>query len=266
MRKQKKRMDQLKPVNVVTTAAIVATTLFTPIVDVLPGKYNIVHAEETQNPANYHVIDSSNNWEGIFQYTSRPYFPENMGTYKRFKIQDGTRAVYVDLEYYPKVAVETKIRFDADAVIRFHWIEYDFSKGEWNRSDRVNISPDAPKPKAGEWGVWKVTHDQSTKKNTYYLNGQLIGVIDADTLQLKNKTLIQNTVNQNGNSGYVDVEYVYTSDSAISNEKPVITGEDNTTIEQGTSFDPLSGMGATDKEDGDLTGKLKITENNVDSK
>ncbi|EJR89622.1 hypothetical protein [Bacillus cereus] len=31
---ENKKYDRLKPINVVTTAAIVATTLFTPIVDV----------------------------------------------------------------------------------------------------------------------------------------------------------------------------------------------------------------------------------------
>lgn len=41
---KKKVIDHLKPVKIVTTAAIVATTLFTPIVDVLPGQANKVYA------------------------------------------------------------------------------------------------------------------------------------------------------------------------------------------------------------------------------
>ncbi|WP_000563236.1 immunoglobulin-like domain-containing protein, partial [Bacillus cereus] len=45
-----------------------------------------------------------------------------------------------------------------------------------------------------------------------------------------------------------------------------ITGETKTTIKEGMSFDPLSGMSATDREDGNLTESLKIIENTVDSK
>ncbi|EOO58613.1 hypothetical protein IKE_06228 [Bacillus cereus VD196] len=59
---ENKKYDRLKPINVVTTAAIVATTLFTPV---LPGKYNIVHTAEIQSPAKYLVIDVSNNWKLI---------------------------------------------------------------------------------------------------------------------------------------------------------------------------------------------------------
>ncbi|MGG0397440.1 Ig-like domain-containing protein, partial [Bacillus toyonensis] len=39
------RKDQLKPVNVITTIAIAVTTLFTPIVNGLPSKSNLIHAE-----------------------------------------------------------------------------------------------------------------------------------------------------------------------------------------------------------------------------
>lgn len=45
----------------------------------------------------------------------------------------------------------------------------------------------------------------------------------------------------------------------ISNEKPKFFGVNNQTITVGESFDPLAGVTATDKEDGDLTDQIKVT-------
>lgn len=47
--------------------------------------------------------------------------------------------------------------------------------------------------------------------------------------------------------------------SEETNEKPVINGAENITIKVGDSFDPKSGVIATDKEDGDITSKIVIT-------
>ncbi|WP_239257306.1 immunoglobulin-like domain-containing protein [Listeria ilorinensis] len=47
--------------------------------------------------------------------------------------------------------------------------------------------------------------------------------------------------------------------TVLSNEKPVITGDKETTIKVGATFDPMSTMHASDKEDGDLTSKLQVT-------
>ena len=46
---------------------------------------------------------------------------------------------------------------------------------------------------------------------------------------------------------------------AESNQAPVISGVGNQTITVGESFDPLAGVTATDKEDGDLTSQIKVT-------
>lgn len=51
---------------------------------------------------------------------------------------------------------------------------------------------------------------------------------------------------------------------AESNQAPVISGVNNQTITVGESFDPLAGVTATDKEDGDLTSQIKVT-GNVDT-
>ncbi|WP_322863067.1 immunoglobulin-like domain-containing protein [Aeromonas allosaccharophila] len=50
----------------------------------------------------------------------------------------------------------------------------------------------------------------------------------------------------------------------IDNGKPVFSGVSDTRIKQGTAFDPLAGVTANDKEDGDLTGQIQV-EGSVDS-
>ncbi|MGL4107941.1 immunoglobulin-like domain-containing protein [Clostridium sp. LP20] len=47
----------------------------------------------------------------------------------------------------------------------------------------------------------------------------------------------------------------------IENYEPVIKGVNDKKIKVGTSFNPLSGVSATDREDGDLTSKIKVTGN-----
>ncbi|EJR91131.1 beta-lactamase [Bacillus cereus VD200] len=217
VQKNKKELDWLKPVNVVTTAAILATTLFTPIVDVLPGKYNIVHAAETQSPAKYGVIDTSNNWKGIYSDHIWPHVTENMGTYNRYRLGTPTNGMTTNMVNfkidYPLVAVEAKLRSNADRYIEFHWARYDFVKGTWGLQDSTAfISPDAPKPKVGEWGIWKVTYDQTTKKNTYYLNGKMVGYRNYQDGTLGNANYLFRA--EGFEKSYVDVESIYTSNSA----------------------------------------------------
>ncbi len=48
------------------------------------------------------------------------------------------------------------------------------------------------------------------------------------------------------------------------NGKPLFSGVSDTRIKQGTAFDPLAGVSANDKEDGDLTGQIQV-EGSVDS-
>lgn len=44
-----------------------------------------------------------------------------------------------------------------------------------------------------------------------------------------------------------------------SNDKPVINGANNASIKEGTSFDSMKGVTATDKEDGNITKHIKVT-------
>lgn len=55
------------------------------------------------------------------------------------------------------------------------------------------------------------------------------------------------------------------SDKPADTTPPVIKGADDKNITVGDSFDPKTGVTATDKEDGDLTSKIKIT-GTVDNK
>jgi len=50
----------------------------------------------------------------------------------------------------------------------------------------------------------------------------------------------------------------------IDNGKPVFSGVSDTRIKQGTAFDPMAGVSANDKEDGDLTGQI-LVEGSVDN-
>ncbi|EOO62149.1 hypothetical protein IKE_05734, partial [Bacillus cereus VD196] len=250
MRKQKKRMDQLKPINVVATAAIVATTLFTPIVDVLPGKYNIVHAAETQNPAKHSVINASNKWEGLYS-THFGISTRDYGNYLNYRGHNGELGIgAVLLRGHAQTEVEAKVRTDADQVHQFDQFGYNFSDRQWYFASQPFTPLTDAIPDPGEWAVWKLIYDKIAQKKTLYLNGKKIG--EGDTPEgIFDHFFKARNVDVNNQPVSIDVEYVNVSYTAISNEKPV---------------DPLSGMSATDKEDGDLIGKLKVTENTVDSK
>lgn len=50
----------------------------------------------------------------------------------------------------------------------------------------------------------------------------------------------------------------------VDNGKPVLSGVSDTRIKQGTAFDPMAGVTANDKEDGDLTAQIQV-EGSVDS-
>ncbi|EOO58928.1 hypothetical protein IKE_06217, partial [Bacillus cereus VD196] len=242
-------------------------TLFTPIVDVLPGKYNIVHAEETQNPAKYSVINASNKWEGLSSATYGTAI-RDYGNYVNYKSQYPNLSFRAEpLRGYAQTAVEVKVRTDADQVHQLDLCGYHLGNRQWQFASQpfTPLTDEVPEP--GEWAVWKVTYDKIAQKKTFYLNGKKIVERDINGSAPGISDSFFGSFNMDNNTRVsTDIEYVNISYTAISNEKPVITGEEKTSLKQGSTFDPLSGMSATDKEDGDLTEKLKITENTVDSK
>ncbi|MBC1210925.1 DUF5011 domain-containing protein [Listeria booriae] len=68
--------------------------------------------------------------------------------------------------------------------------------------------------------------------------------------------------------GFTDEDYTnYSNDvtlSVIANNAPTITATDHT-LKKGAKFDPMSGVSATDPEDGNLSSNIKITANDVDT-
>ncbi|CEI71969.1 immunoglobulin-like domain-containing protein [Romboutsia hominis] len=83
--------------------------------------------------------------------------------------------------------------------------------------------------------------------------------------------VVEDTVNTNKIGTYT-VKYEVTDSKGAtatktitvtvkSNDKPVITGADNVSIREGTEFDPMAGVTATDTEDGNITKDIKITGN-----
>lgn len=85
----------------------------------------------------------------------------------------------------------------------------------------------------------------------------------------KHIKVIENTVNTNKAGTYKVVYKVTDSNGATtsksiavivkSNDKPVISGANSTSIKEGTSFDSMKGVTATDKEDGNITKHIKVT-------
>lgn len=76
------------------------------------------------------------------------------------------------------------------------------------------------------------------------------------------------TVNYSDKNFEDEISTAEAADSSVeitSNEAPTITGEANTTLQPGDTFDPLNTITATDKEDGDITSSVKVTSNPVDT-
>ena len=72
--------------------------------------------------------------------------------------------------------------------------------------------------------------------------------------------MIYQTVNIKENN---EITFFYESINNETNNIPVINAEDKTIV-VGSKFDPLDGVTANDKEDGDITNNIKVISNNVD--
>nr|WP_172692235.1 leucine-rich repeat protein [Paeniclostridium sordellii]AUO31860.1 hypothetical protein [Paeniclostridium sordellii] len=85
----------------------------------------------------------------------------------------------------------------------------------------------------------------------------------------KDIKVIENTVDTSKPGTYKVVYEVTDSKGATatktitvtvrSNDKPVISGTDNVSIKEGTLFNPMAGVTATDTEDGNITKDIKVT-------
>ena len=92
-----------------------------------------------------------------------------------------------------------------------------------------------------------------------------------DSQRVGNDTWLKVPVNLTGNNNV----YGYTlqsapgvnislSKSVVTNTPPVINANDKA-IDEGTNFDPKANVTSSDAEDGDLTNKIQVTENTVDT-
>ncbi|MFR2527157.1 MAG: glycosyl hydrolase family 18 protein [Clostridium paraputrificum] len=80
-----------------------------------------------------------------------------------------------------------------------------------------------------------------------------------DTLKAGEYTLTYSVKDSSGKETIVTrVVTVFDKDAPVVNTNPEITGVKDQTIKLGSTFNPLSGVKATDKEDGDLTNAIKV--------
>ena len=93
-----------------------------------------------------------------------------------------------------------------------------------------------------------------------------------EQIKVGNNTWYKVPVNLTGTNnvyGYTLAEApdvkITTSKAVVTNAKPTITATDKT-IEENASFDPKQGVTATDAEDGNITSKIQIAENTVNTK
>ncbi|WP_100618048.1 immunoglobulin-like domain-containing protein [Bacillus cereus] len=284
IKKESKRIDELKPIKIVTTAAIVATTLFTPVLHVLPDNYTVVHAAEVQNINTVHY-NKKNNWKDLPLMTGNTtkadsdFVRINRGAPNNAAalVQDykGTTQNWRQFTAKFRVNEYTMMHELYTSMFSLGNIRYNFETKQWlldgvtsynnviEYSELINYN-------WNEWAEVKGVVIDNDSRFQLYFNGKKVLQI-----KLNNKSAYiyfqfgLRTIDGLGGDDfeydYFDLEYLNYSD-VVSNEKPVITGEANTTIKQGITFDPLSGMNAIDQEDGNLNGNLKVIENTVDSK
>ncbi|MBC2319651.1 immunoglobulin-like domain-containing protein [Listeria booriae] len=104
-----------------------------------------------------------------------------------------------------------------------------------------------------------------------------LGSIEKDatkhvTFDVKGTVVADNVTTQatvtHQDKGFTDEQYTNYSNnvtlSVIANNAPTIEASDQT-LKKGATFNPLTGVSAADKEDGNLTTSVKITENDVDT-
>ncbi|MFQ8921377.1 MAG: immunoglobulin-like domain-containing protein [Clostridium paraputrificum] len=115
------------------------------------------------------------------------------------------------------------------------------------------------------------------ENNTKNVNGEIIapnhisnsGIYDANTNLIKWDNITSNTAefytfSNNVKIGSADGTFSGEVSQPIqykSNDKPVISGADNISIKEGIEFNPMTGVTATDTEDGNITKDIKVTGN-----
>ena len=177
----------------------------------------------------------------------------------------------------------------------------DTEDGNITKDIKITGSVDINKP-----GKYELTYtvtdsdgNTTTVKRVIIVNPKMVEINAVPTINAENKTIkvgdkfdpmagvtandkedgnitdkikvVENTVNTN-KAGTYTVKYEVTDSKGAtvtktitvtvkSNDKPVINGADNVSISEGTSFDPMAKVTATDTEDGNITKDIKVTGN-----
>ena len=85
-----------------------------------------------------------------------------------------------------------------------------------------------------------------------------------DTTKAGTYKVVYEVVDSKNKKTTKEIKVTVEGTSVVVNENPVITATDKT-IKVNDQFDPKQGVTATDKEDGDLTASIKVTQNTVDT-
>ena len=175
----------------------------------------------------------------------------------------------------------------------------DTEDGNITKDIKVTGIVDTDKP--GKYELTYTVTDKdgntTTVKRTVIVNPKMVAINNIPVIKAENKTIkvgekfnpmtgvtandkedgnitkdikvIEDTVNTSKPGTYKVVYEVTDSKGAtvtktitvtvISNDKPVISGADNISIKEGTPFNPITGVTATDTEDGNITKDIKVT-------
>ena len=147
-----------------------------------------------------------------------------------------------------------------------HWISADSIKFTDTTYGRVSVTTES---NSYTW-VNSNTEDVSSTLISGLYTYTYVPVLEQ--IKVGNNTWYKVPVNLTGTNnvyGYTLAEAenvkITLSKAVVTNAKPTISASDKT-IEENASFDPKTGVSASDAEDGDLTSKIQITENTVNNK
>lgn len=266
--------EELKNMNKMA-AAIVLTSQGIPFFqggeELLRTKIN---SDGSFNHNSYNSPDSVNkvDWNRKAEYNDVFNYYKGMielrKSHKAFRM-NSTKDIQDNLTF-----LEKGKNFDKDNVVAYT-LNGKKAKDSWNDIAVVfNANKEPVKvtlPSKG-WTVVVDKNNAGTKKldtiegNTVEIPAQSSYVlVDNKSFNGKNDTINDKedkNENNNGNNGVENGEN--TQKPSINKNKPVINAK-NIEIYVGEKLNPLKGVTASDKEDGDLTSKIEIVKNNVDT-
>ena len=146
-----------------------------------------------------------------------------------------------------------------------HWVSADSIKFTDTTYGRVSVTTEC---NCYTWVNYNTEDEEYSLISGLYTNTY---VPILESIKVGNNTWYKVPVNLTGTNnvyGYTlseapDVS-ITTSKSVVTNAKPTIIAQDKT-LEENDEFDPKKDVTANDSEDGDLTSKIEITENTVNT-